>query len=87
MAEQSYVVFFHPTALDALGDAIKPYLTDGPSGVHIQCTEIDTGGAFCEMKVQTKSAADKLVEVELMIPVAMIRLIISTEGEHEFGFT
>ena len=87
MAEPTYVVYFHPAALEALGDAITPYMTEGPSGPYVQCTELDTGGALCEMKVQGKSTADKLVEVEIMVPVAMIRLIVSLpEGERDFGF-
>ena len=87
MADLTYVVYFHPPALDALGEAIKPYLTEGPSGPYVQCTELDTGGALCEMKVQGKSTTDKLVEIEIMVPVAMIRLIVSMpEGERDFGF-
>jgi hypothetical protein len=87
MADLTYVVYFHPPALEALGEAIKPYLTEGNSGPYVQCTELDTGGALCEMKVQGKSTTDKLVEIEIMVPVAMIRLIVSMpEGERDFGF-
>jgi hypothetical protein len=87
MADLTYVVYFHPPALEALGEAIKPYLTEGPSGPYVQCTELDTGGALCEMKVQGKSTSEKLVEIEIMVPVAMIRLIVSMpEGERDFGF-
>jgi len=88
MAEQQiYVVFLFPQALDVLGEAIKPYLSEGPAGAHLLCSEIDTGGTFCEMTVQGRSAADKPIEIELMVPVAMIRLIVSVlDGEHEFGF-
>lgn len=88
MAEQqTFVVFFFPQAIEALGDAMKPYLCEGPAGAHVICSEIDTGGAFCEMTVQGKSASDKPIQVELMVPVAMIRLIVSVQdGDHEFGF-
>jgi hypothetical protein len=85
--QQTYVVYLHSQAIEVLGDAIKPYLSEGPGGQHLLCTEIDTGGAFCEMTVMGRSAADKPIEIELMVPVAMIRLIVSTpDGEHEFGF-
>ena len=30
-----YAVFFFPQALEALGDAIKPYLQEGLSLIHI----------------------------------------------------
>jgi len=85
--QQTYVVFFFPQAVEVLGEAIKPYLSEGPAGAHLLCSEIDTGGAFCEMTVQGKSSTDKPIEIELMVPVGMIRLIVSVQdGEHEFGF-
>jgi hypothetical protein len=85
--QQTYVVYLHPQAVEVLGDAIKPYLSEGPAGAHLLCTEIDTGGAFCEMTVLGKTPTDQPIEIELMVPVAMIRLIVSVQGgEHEFGF-
>jgi hypothetical protein len=84
----TYCVFFHPQALDVLGDAIAPYLTDGPHGKFVLCKEIDTGGSFCEMEITATNAEGKPFEVELMVPSGMIRLIISTSAaEIEFGFT
>jgi len=88
MAEHhTYAVYFHPQALDVLGDAITPYLSDGPSGKYILCREIDTGGAFCEMQIGGTSADGKPIDVELMVPTGMIRLVISTTAaEIDFGF-
>ena len=81
-----YAVFFHPTALDALGEPIKPYLSDGPYGLHVVCREIDSGGAFFEMTIEGRDSEDHIVEVELMIPSAMVRLVISTHSDGTFGF-
>ena len=47
-----YAVFFFPQALEALGEAIKPYLTSQPDGPHIFCREIDTGGAVFVDRVE-----------------------------------
>ena len=47
-----YAVFFCPPALEALGDAIKPYLQDGPAGPHVPCVEVDTAGAFIELTLE-----------------------------------
>jgi hypothetical protein len=78
MSEQrNYAVYFHPQALDVLGEAIKPYLSTGPAGLHVLCKEIDTGGAFCEMILARTNVDDKLVEVELMVPNSMVRMVIS----------
>lgn len=84
---QVYAVFLFPQALEVLGDAIKPYLTDGPQGVHIVSAEIDTGGTFCELTLHGLNTEGKHIELELMIPNHMIRLIVSLHGEDGgFGF-
>lgn len=82
----SYAVFIHEGALEALGAAIKPYLSDGPQGTHLVCKEIDSGGAFFEMVLESHDADGALIEVELMIPASMVRLVISMHSEGGFGF-
>ncbi len=82
----THAVFIHTGALETLGAAIKPYLTDGPQGMHLLCKEIDSGGAFFEMVLDSHAADGALVEVELMIPAAMVRLVISAHSEDAFGF-
>ncbi len=81
-----YAVFFFPPAIEALGDAIKPYLQDGPAGVHVPCREIDTGGAFIEMTLQGRTNDGREISLELMVPGAMVRMIVSARGDAEFGF-
>ena len=83
----TYCVYFHPQALDVLGEAIAPYLSDSPAGKYLNCREIDTGGAFCELELAGTNAEGKPLDVQLMIPTGMIRLVISTAGtEVDFGF-
>ena len=88
MAElHTYCVYFHPQALDVLGESIAPYLSEGPAGKFVLCKEIDTGGSFCEMQLASTDAEGKPVEVELMVPTGMIRLVVSTTGSDiDFGF-
>ncbi len=81
-----YAVFFFPPALEALGDAIKPYLQDGPAGVHVPCREIDTGGSFIEMTLQGNTEDGRDISLELMVPGAMVRMIVSARSNAEFGF-
>jgi hypothetical protein len=81
-----YAVFFHPAALEALGDPIKPYLSEGPYGPHVVCREIDSGGAFFEMTLEGRDSAGQQIEVELMIPTVMVRMVISTHSDEAFGF-
>ena len=81
-----YAVFFFPQALEALGDAIKPYLQDGPMGPHVICNEIDTGGALLEMTIQGVTTDGKTVMLELMVPGSMVRMVVSSQSDATFGF-
>ena len=81
-----YAVFFFPPALEALGEAIKPYLQDGPAGPHVPCREVDTGGAFIEMTLEGRTADGRAIELELMVPGNMVRMIVSARSDTEFGF-
>jgi hypothetical protein len=85
--QRTYAVYFHPQAIEVLGEAIKPYLTESAEGQHVLCREIDTSGSFCEMTLVKADEKGKAVECEVMIPSAMIRLVISITGaEIDFGF-
>jgi hypothetical protein len=81
-----YAVFFFPPALEALGDAIKPYLQDGPAGPHVPCREVDTAGAFIELTLEGRTAQGREVALELMVPANMVRMIVSARSDGEFGF-
>ncbi|WP_374607227.1 hypothetical protein [Thermomonas sp.] len=81
-----YAVFFFPPALEALGDAIKPYLQDGPAGPHVPCREVDTGGAFIEMTLEGRTVDGRAIALELMVPGNMVRMIVSAHSDEEFGF-
>ena len=81
-----YAVFFFPPALEVLGDAIKPYLQEGAAGVHVPCREVDTGGAFIEMTLQGLTNDGRDIELELMVPGSMVRMIVSARSDSGFGF-
>src|SRR5690606_2226147 len=75
-----------PQALEALGDAIRPYLQEGAAGAHVLCNEIDTGGALVEMTLQGRDSENREVALELMVPTSMVRMIVSTRSDESFGF-
>lgn len=81
-----FAVFFFPQALEALGDAIKPYLQDSPAGPHLVCQEIDTGGALIEMTLEGVTTEGRSVQLELMVPGSMVRMIVSSQSDGDFGF-
>ncbi len=81
-----YAVFFFPQALEALGDALRPFLQDGPAGPHIACHTIDTGGAFIEMTLEGRNQEGRTISLELMVPSGMVRMVVSTHSDEMFGF-
>ena len=81
-----YAVFLFPQAIEALGDAIKPYLVEGPGGPHVLCKEIDTAGALIEMTLEGQTADGAVVRIELMVPGSMVRMIVSARSDGAFGF-
>lgn len=81
-----YAVFFFPQALEVLGEAVKPYLQDSPAGAHVLCNEIDTGGALVEMTLRGRDAGNRDLALELMVPVSMVRMVVSTRSDESFGF-
>jgi hypothetical protein len=83
---EGYAVFFFPPALEALGEAIKPYLTEGPAGAHVLCKEIDTAGALIEMTLEAHAADGKTSLIELMVPGSLVRMIVSAHSDGSFGF-
>ncbi|MCY7355154.1 MAG: hypothetical protein LH470_08795 [Lysobacter sp.] len=83
---EGYAVFFFPQALEALGEAIKPYLVEGAAGAHVLCSQIDTSGSLIEMTLHGNTQGGKNIEVELMVPSGMIRMIVSAHSDDAFGF-
>ena len=87
MTENSMVaVFLHAQALEVLGEAIRPYLSEGPAGPHLLCREVETGGALIEVSMEGRDKDGKRVELELMMPIGFIRLVVSVRSDGEFGF-
>ncbi|MGV8941225.1 MAG: hypothetical protein ACOH1P_06730 [Lysobacter sp.] len=84
--KSGYAVFFFPQALEALGDGIKPYIQQGPAGEHMVCRNIDTGGAMFKMDLDGRTATGQSIELELMVPGSMVRMIVSARIEESFGF-
>lgn len=83
---RSYAVLLFPQAQEALGDAIKPYLSPGPMGAQIVCAAVDVSGAYCQMTLRGKNAQGEAVALEMMVPHPMVKLIMSLHDDHPFGF-
>ena len=81
-----YAVFFFPPALEALGDASQPYLQDGLAGRTCPAAKSTLAGAFIELTLEGRTPDGREVELELMVPGNMVRMIVSARSDHGFGF-
>lgn len=81
-----YAVFLFDNALETLGEAVRPYLCEGPAGTHLSCREVDTSGGFVEMTLDGRDESGRTVDLELIVPSNMIRMIVSARAEDAFGF-
>ena len=81
-----YAVFFFPNAIEALGEAIKPYLQESPGGPHILCRDIDVGGALAQLTLEGRTTDGREIDLELMFPTNMVRMIVSARSDPAFGF-
>ncbi|HEX7770459.1 MAG TPA: hypothetical protein VF422_10580 [Dokdonella sp.] len=82
----NYAVFLFPQAVEALGAAIKPYLRDEGGSPHIVCSEIDASGALFELTLTGNGPKGEPLRLEIMLPVSMVKLVMSMRSEHEIGF-
>lgn len=81
-----YAVFLFDNALEVLGEAVKPFVLEGPGGTQICCRTVDAGGAFLEMTLDGVDQHGAHAEVALLIPLGMVRMIVSSRGDDTFGF-
>lgn len=85
---EGYAVFFFPEALKVLGDTITPYLVQAEGKeAHILCREIDTAGALMEMTLEGLTPEGKTVQIELMVPGSMVKMIVSARSDGNIGFS
>lgn len=81
-----YAVFLFPAAIEALGEAITPFLVDSPMGPHIPCRDLDAGGALMQLGVLTQGHDGHQQRMTLMLPSSMVRLVLSRTASPSFGF-
>jgi hypothetical protein len=81
-----YAVFFFPQALEALGGALKPYLQEGAAEPHVLCREIDAGGPLIQLTMDGRTSSGQAVDLQLILPTNMIRMIVSARSDPTFGF-
>ena len=90
MTTSGYIVYFFPPAIEALGAPALPLMQkgEGEGAEHFfVCKEVDTAGALVELTIEGKDAKGQVTDIELMIPMNMVRMIVSAHGDGAgFGF-
>lgn len=81
-----YAVLLFPQAVEALGDAIAPYLRSERFGPHLIGKRINSTGPYFELAFDGQNADGQPVEIQMMLPHGFIRMVFSVHGEGRFGF-
>lgn len=81
-----YAVYLLDSAAEALGPVGAPFIQKDASGPHIVAAEVDTGGALCELTLHGKDAKGVDMTVEMMIPLGMIKMILTIVAPESIGF-
>lgn len=81
-----YAVLLFPQAVEALGDAIAPYLRTERFGPHLVGKRISSTGPYFELAFDGQSPDGRPVEIQMMLPHGFIRMVFSVQGEGRFGF-
>ncbi len=97
-----YQVFLFAAAQTELGAAVESHLREGPEGTHLLCEEINASGPLFSMKLaplpvdpatpaNPDNGSSALADGhhaarQLMVPVAMVKLVVAVEDDSAFGF-
>lgn len=71
-----------------LGDAIKPYISEGPIGTYIYCKTAQEHGSFLDMTFTPDMCADTVkVDMTISVPLRFVKFMAKvTEGSMPMGF-
>ncbi len=82
-----FIVLLSRLGTEELGKSIDPYLSFGAAGQHIKAREVNPNGPLFHMTLDVSGPDGKLVEVEVQVPHAFIKMVISGDRDIHPGFT
>lgn len=85
MPQTPFTVLLHKSAIDDLGKAIDPYLVYAGIGPHLRCRAVEFNGPFLLMSIDHE-ADGRVNEVELHLPLAYVKMIMSGDTDRYPGF-
>ena len=80
-------VLLFDEAIVALGEAIKPYLSEGPIGHFIYCRSATQVGSFMDMVFDASRSGGRIKEdMRVSIPAHFVKFVVSAENDLPIGF-
>jgi len=79
--EKDWGVLLTDAAINELGEEMKQYLTEGPTGSYILCKQVDMNRPYLGMIVESQLSDGSPFELELYVPHHYVKLIIAGSEE------
>lgn len=87
--DDKYGVLLTDQGWDELGEALKPYVQNGPIGKYIYFKELTFTGSFISLTFTPNQVQDRIVtEMQIYIPSHFVKFVASAAGENakKIGF-
>ncbi|HHJ38097.1 MAG: hypothetical protein AXA67_02530 [Methylothermaceae bacteria B42] len=69
-----------------LGEALRPYSSQGPIGKYIYCHEVVPNGPYFTFIATPNNATDTNFKVEISIPHRYVKLFVTAHEKRHIGF-
>lgn len=80
-------VLLNAQAYAVLGEALRPYIKEGPIGKYIYCRTAQQIGSFLDMTFSPEMCDGSVKdEMRISIPLQYVEFIASAEGSLPIGF-
>lgn len=79
-------VLFTDAGLNDLGEALKPYLSNGQIGPYLYCKQVEMTQPFFRMVADYPNPDDKGFETEIYVPYHYIKFVVAGTDRKKIGF-
>jgi hypothetical protein len=84
--DRVYAVLLHEEAEKLIGEVLKKYLKQGPSGSYLQVRELDNTGPLLALTLEAQHNGDGDLSLDIQIPFAFVKMIATASKERDLGF-
>ncbi len=76
----------HAQAYAECGAILKQFVNEGPLGKSVYCLRTNASGHYLCMVVECQASDGSFFEVELQLPHAYVKLVVTYPKDKGFGF-